>query len=233
MRGLYYFGVEGHRILRKDELYIAGPNDVRFRENRSHAQDIDNPDYWEAKVRFFRAKYEPMYEAEFPPIVVDPESPEQLQQNEIDRAHFRLARKRKFIEAWVAASNPEQQISPHTADNHSVSQHSTSPLNSSCLAETNTPPFSQACLEEIAAAIQFAIESESRAPKRKRSHQEYEGEHSGAKRCFQARPSQEVPVKAADEPRGVQTTSKNRSPSHPVALRRSPRIAASPKKRYI
>ncbi len=102
-------GVEGRHILRHDELYIAGQDDVRFRRSGSHTKDADNLEYWEAKVQFFREKYEPLYNAMYPPIIIDPESPSMIRQAEIDRVYFRWARRTRYIEAWLSATIQERK----------------------------------------------------------------------------------------------------------------------------
>ncbi|KAI3329479.1 hypothetical protein F4824DRAFT_384157 [Ustulina deusta] len=232
MRGLYNcFGAEGRRILRNDELYIAGQNDVRFRDSGSHLHDMDNPDYWEEKERFFHEKYSLLYNAKypFPPIVIDPESPSMIRQAEIDRVYFRWARKTRYIEAWISATR--QELSPRVADNNTSSQRLTPPSTSTSPIETNLPSITRAPPGEVT----VAAKSEPRASKRKRPDIEHEYERANSKKCVQAPLSQQIATKKIGEPTKAQPTRKNgssRSPSRPVALRRSARIAALPKIKY-
>ncbi|KAI1424857.1 hypothetical protein F5Y12DRAFT_428034 [Xylaria sp. FL1777] len=223
-------GVEGRRILRNDELYIAGQHDVRFRDGGSHAKDVDNPDYWEAKLQFFREKYEPLYDAIYPPIVIDPNSPGAIEQAEIDRGYFRWARKKRCIEAWISATSQEQQIYPHTIGNV-ASPSSIPPSTTTYPLETTLPRISRMHPGKVA----VVVKSEPRNPKRKRPGLDHEDEHASSKRCAQAHLFQDIPATGIGEPIRMPKKRKptlTRSPSRPVALRRSARIAALPKKKY-
>ncbi|KAI1347746.1 hypothetical protein F5Y01DRAFT_318387 [Xylaria sp. FL0043] len=123
MRELWILSVEGYRIVKNSELYMAGKGDVRFRHSkrRGHEQDMDNPDYWEAKARFFQQEFEPLYRARHPKWVFDPNSAAQLEQDEMDRACFRWERRKKFIEEWRSVIGQEVyrnfqfRLQPHCA----------------------------------------------------------------------------------------------------------------------
>ncbi|KAI0904258.1 hypothetical protein F4823DRAFT_567883 [Ustulina deusta] len=209
MSHLSRLGVKGRRILRNDELYIAGQDDVRFRRSGNHTKDADNPEYWEAKVHFFREKYKPIRDEMYPPIIIDPESPSMIRQAEIDR----------------------QVSPPTTVDNNTLSQPLTQPSTYTSPIEPNFPSISQERLGEVT----VTEKSEPRAPKRKRSDLEHEGERANSKKCAQTPLSPQTASKKIGEPTKAQPTRKNgssRSPSRPVALRRSARIAALPKIKY-
>ncbi|KAJ2997771.1 hypothetical protein NUW58_g547 [Xylaria curta] len=62
MRSLGTLGREGSRILRNDELYLAGPNDVQFRDIDRNTQDVDNLEFWEAKDQFLKDQFRRLYD---------------------------------------------------------------------------------------------------------------------------------------------------------------------------
>lgn len=105
MRGLYRLGTEGRRVLREDELYVAGRKDVRFRDSEKHKENKDNLDYWEAKSRYLEEKYNILYDEKHPaePFIIDPKNPEVIRQAAIDRMHFRSERRKRRTEAWVSS----------------------------------------------------------------------------------------------------------------------------------
>ncbi|KAI0432723.1 hypothetical protein F5Y09DRAFT_339458 [Xylaria sp. FL1042] len=230
MYGLRGLGPEGRRILRDDELYIAGRFDIRFRDRGRHTQDIDNLDFWEAKAVFFREKFQPLYDAKHPPIVIDPESPGQIEQTEMDRAYFRWARRKKFIETWISTTGQEHHTS-RIVDSNTPPQRPIPPLNSPCFTTTNLPSVPQTHPEDAPAAVSTG----PRALKRKRPSLEHEDQSPSSKKCVQEHTCQEIGTRKAKESTKTKRARK-RTPrsleNRPVTLRRSARIAALPKIKY-
>ncbi|KAI1271483.1 hypothetical protein F5Y07DRAFT_382763 [Xylaria sp. FL0933] len=229
MRQLCILSVEGHRIVRSSELYMTTAGDVCFRKRCGHEQDMENPDYWEAKARFFQEQFEPLYRAKYPRFVVDPNGPAAIEQDEMDRACFRWERRKKFIEEWRSVIGEEDTVS-QSMDNNSPPQlpmpHSISPCYTKSI-----PSIPQTHLEEAPVAVATA----PKGLKRKRSSLEHEDQRPGSKRRIQEHACQKTATEELGENAKTQRTRKRapqRSINPPVTLRRSARIAALPKIKY-
>ncbi|KAI0967923.1 hypothetical protein F4678DRAFT_482662 [Xylaria arbuscula] len=231
MYGLRQLGAEGYRVIRNDELYLTAERDVRFRDTAKHIQNINNIDYWEAKMRSLQEKFQPLKDKYYPPFTADTESEAQTEQDEIDRAQFRWARRKRNIETWLASTSQEEQPPPRM-DSNTSPQNLTSPTTSTCPAKTNFPLLSQSGSEEAA----VAVNSGTGAPKRKRSHEAEKEEHAHSKKRIQINRIHDIENHGSSEkPKKAQPTRKRNPPSiagAPVPLRRSARIAALPKIKY-
>ncbi|KAI1108713.1 hypothetical protein F5Y14DRAFT_459178 [Nemania sp. NC0429] len=53
----YFYRYEGQDVLENDEVYVAGENDIRYRENIRPQPNLDDPRYWEAKNAYFDTIY--------------------------------------------------------------------------------------------------------------------------------------------------------------------------------
>ncbi|KAJ8133207.1 hypothetical protein O1611_g422 [Lasiodiplodia mahajangana] len=94
LRSLYDLGRDGRRIVRDDELRIAGWNDVRFRDVDRHAQDANNLEFWENKAQSlndcFRKLHARLHPPATPRTVIAPGE-----------------RTRRLVETWVSSvENP-------------------------------------------------------------------------------------------------------------------------------
>ncbi|KAJ8132746.1 hypothetical protein O1611_g876 [Lasiodiplodia mahajangana] len=52
-----FFENEGRQILENDEIYIAGPYDVRYRWKSGPMPDLQDPKYWRQKKEYFRLQH--------------------------------------------------------------------------------------------------------------------------------------------------------------------------------
>lgn len=52
-----YFQHEGRHILENDELYIAGKDDIRYRDTGGPKPDLQDPGYWQDKLMDFYSYY--------------------------------------------------------------------------------------------------------------------------------------------------------------------------------
>ncbi|KAI1297804.1 hypothetical protein F5Y03DRAFT_409655 [Xylaria venustula] len=230
MFGLCQLGPEGSRFIRNDELYITAERDVQFRDKAKHAQDIDNLDYWESKMQFFQAKFQPLKDKYYPPFIYDPESAAQKEQDEIDRAYFRWARRKRNIENWLVTISQEQQ--PPKMDSNTSPQNLMSPSISTCPVETNFPLLSPSRPEEVAVTVNCGTGT----TKRKRSLEAEEEERAHSKKRIQTNRIHDIENHGSSEkPKRARRTRKRNPPpiaNASVALRRSARIAALPKIKY-
>ncbi|KAI0502739.1 hypothetical protein F5B22DRAFT_653884 [Xylaria bambusicola] len=239
MHALRQLGPEGRRILDEDELYFAKKHDIRFRNSENHMQDMDNPDYWEAKEKYLEEKYKLLH-AELHPV--NPFSPDSsdicaIPQAEMDRMCYREERRRRRTEAWVSSISQELQEYPRIVDSP-VSHRSEPPSTTTCPVDKDQLPSLQLPAQPEDAVA--TVEPETRTTKRKRSRMEIEDEDDShahiSKRSVQARLSRETPSTTIIEPARKRRTAKKAtlptSPSRPITLRRSARIAALPKIKY-
>ncbi|KAI1359589.1 hypothetical protein F5Y08DRAFT_344507 [Xylaria arbuscula] len=250
MLGFHRLGKEGHRILREDELYIAGDHDIRFRDSEKHKQNIDNLDYWVAKAKDMGERYDALYAEKHPvePFIEDPNDPAVIEQNKIDRMHFRAERRKRRTQAWVSEINHQRQEYPRIIDS-SISRY-IEPSSRTTTTTDNRPSFiprpSSRSEDSADLPIPLVEAPKIRAPKRKRSNLEDEQENDGpsSKRSVQAHLSRETLSTTIEEPprehptapfnrkRTTRKTALATSPSNPTPLRRSARIAALPKIKY-
>ncbi|RYO98913.1 hypothetical protein DL764_006969 [Monosporascus ibericus] len=117
MRSLYDLVPEGHSVLKDDELYIAGPYDVRYRGNKCSEPDLDNSAYWIAKLEYFRGKYFAIKEAKQPApptILIRSETEDEPVENDHYVEYIlNWDDKKTYIEKWAGAQS--LRMPPSTA----------------------------------------------------------------------------------------------------------------------
>ncbi|KAI0862852.1 hypothetical protein F4860DRAFT_512450 [Xylaria cubensis] len=102
-----FYQKEGRKILEDDDIYIAGEEDVRYKHTIGPEPDLQNPQYWSDKVKYFWNHF-------LASLPDEQEYVEQLRRERAERTRGQLDPPSEST--WYSAQTPLRRPAPATRD---------------------------------------------------------------------------------------------------------------------